>query len=74
MTAIDTDPNIKLAIYWQQNKLESATFWTIGSRAIFRIACYLYQKKKREKMYVEPIRRDFVKLVEINPLRYSKIN
>ena len=46
VTAIDTDPNIKLAIYWQQNKLESATFWTIGSRAIFRIACYLYHKKK----------------------------
>ena len=50
MTAIDTDPNIKLAIYWQQNKLESATFWTIGSRAIFRIACYLYQKKKEENV------------------------
>ena len=48
MTAID--PNIKLAIYWQQNKLESATFWTIGSRAIFRIACYVYQKKDEDNV------------------------
>ncbi len=31
-------------------------------------------KEKRKKMYVEPIRRDFVRVVEINPLRYRKIN